>query len=64
MSTKTITQIDILANGGTTYQVSLVDGSESEYLGSIEHEAADDDEIIEAAREQFGLDESVPASVR
>ena len=56
--------IDILAAGGTTYQVSLVEGAEREYLGSLEHEIADDDEIIEAAREQFGLDETVPGSVR
>jgi len=65
-------QIQITAQGGTTFSVTLVDGDEREFLGRMEYGTLDadgqyeqdDDEIVEAAREQFDIDESVPAIVR
>ena len=61
----------IVAAGGTTFQVSLVvDGdTRGEYLGSMEFGSInadgqyeqDDDEVIEAVRKQFSIDESIPA---
>lgn len=65
-------QIIIIAAGGTTFQVSVQDGEDREFLGSMEFGSIsedgqyeqDDDEIIDAVRENFGLDESMPAVVR
>ena len=63
--------IRIVAAGGTTFQVSLIDGDDSDYLGSMKFGSInddgqyeqDDDEIIDAARAEYGLDESIPAVV-
>ena len=63
--------IRIVAAGGTSFQVSLIDGEDHDYLGSMEFGSInddgqyeqDDDEIIAEAREQFGLGESIPAIV-
>lgn len=67
-------ELVIVALGGTSFQVSLVAESETrgDYLGSMEFGTLDadgqyeqdDDEIIDAARKQFGIDESVSAVVR
>lgn len=74
MATLEFVGMVIVAQGGTRFTVSLVADGETrgEYLGSMEFGALnadgqyeqDDDEIIEAARKQFGIDESIPAVVR
>lgn len=61
-------ELIIVAIGGIGFQVSL----RGDFLGSMEFGSIDadgqyeqdDDEIIEAAREQFQIDESIPAVVR
>ena len=63
--------IQITAQGGTTFSVSLINDDESEFLGRMEYGSIDsggqyeqdNDEIIEAAREQFALDSTIPAIV-
>lgn len=49
-------EIRVMAAGGTTYSVYRGD----EFLGSMEHEAADDAEIVDAAREEFDLPADLP----
>ena len=65
--------LKITAMGGILFHVSLIRPNERlpEFLGSMEFGSIDadgqyeqdDDEIIDAAREQLGIDESVPAIV-
>jgi hypothetical protein len=67
-------QLVITAHGGTTFAVTLLRSGErlGEFLGTIEigsltpdnQYVQDDDEIIEAAREHFGIAAHVPAMVR
>lgn len=68
------TEMVIVAMGGTGFHVSLIAEGEArgDFLGSMEFGTIradgqyeqDDDEIIEAARKQFDIDESIPAVVR
>ncbi|TAN06126.1 MAG: hypothetical protein EPN38_09325 [Rhodanobacteraceae bacterium] len=63
--------IRIVAAGGITFRASLVEGDDSDYLGSMEFGTLsadgqyeqDDDEIIAAARAEFDVPESVPGVV-
>ena len=58
----------ITAQGGVTFGVRL----DGEYVGAMDYGhvdanhqyVGDDDEIIEAAREQFGISMDIPAVVR
>ena len=56
-------EMQISAAGGETYEVhcALADG-EREFLGTIETPATDEDEVIDAAREEYGHAE-LPARV-
>lgn len=66
-------ELVIVAMGGTGFNVSLVAEGETcgDFLGSMEFGSIldgqyeqDDDEVIDAARERFAIDESIPAVVR
>lgn len=67
-------ELVIVPMGGVGFHVRLVGEHETRgnFLGSIEFGSLDadgqyeqdDDEIIDAAREQFKIDESIPAVVR
>lgn len=62
----------VTATGGIRFSVAMENKGGREFLGHMEFGSLDedgmyqqdDDEIIVAAREQYGIDEYIPAVVR
>jgi len=63
-----MSQINIVATGGNTFQVSRDDDFLGSFdFGEIDEDGqydADEDEIIEAARQEFGFGEAENVTVR
>lgn len=57
------TELRISAAGGNTWHVTAVSGDEREFLGSLEIDSTDEVEVADAAREEYGYDDDVPARV-
>ena len=61
----------ITAQGGTQFSARIEEGESEDYLGrfafgTLDEDGQyeqDDDEIVQAARERFGLDSELPAVV-